>query len=211
MLPPRPPTNLLVWGQRLASPRLLLRLAYARQQQGRPAAALLALSQAQAQQPRLKTWQHMAELAARQHLVGYPSTWQQALRVRSQAYYYPILEVLLLVAVLGAGALLLLRRRPTPRPLWAGFAAYLGLLGLYLHLLAPRHGGPVGAAQGPPSWLVPAPGPPGSTPLPSATACLCWVSRTFGAKCSGNNEPASSGKLICWLLRSRLSRPKQWG
>ncbi len=126
----------VVGGQRLASPRLLLRLAYARQQQGRTAAALLALSQAQAQKPRLRTWQHMAALAARQHLVGYPSTWQQELRVRAQAYYYPGLQGLLLAAVAGTGVLLL-RRRPTPPAAWAWLATYLGLIGLYLHVLRP--------------------------------------------------------------------------
>ncbi|WP_141765715.1 hypothetical protein, partial [Hymenobacter coccineus] len=78
-----------VWGQQRASARALLQLAYAQQQLGHYPAALLYLGLAQARQPRLDTWRQQAALAARHRLVGYPTTWQQELRVRAQRYVLP--------------------------------------------------------------------------------------------------------------------------
>ncbi|WP_375416059.1 hypothetical protein [uncultured Hymenobacter sp.] len=122
-----------VWRGRQASPRLLLRLAYAQQQLGRPAAALLYLSMAQARQPRLRTWRQLVALAARQRLVGYPATWQQELRVQWQRYYYAGLQAMLAGVVVSIVFLLLRRRRAGPG-WWAALAGYGLLAGAYLLL-----------------------------------------------------------------------------
>lgn len=127
-----------VWQKRQASTKLLLKMAYAQQQLGHVPAALLYLSMAQARQPRVRTWRQMAALAAQHRLVGYPATWQQELRVQAQRYYYPALQALLGAAVVGAVWLLW---RRAPRGAWLGYAAYVALVGAYLHLLRPA---PVG-------------------------------------------------------------------
>ncbi|WP_156175955.1 hypothetical protein [Hymenobacter terrenus] len=127
-----------VWQQRRTSPELLLKLAYAQQQLGYYPAALLYLSMAQARQPRVRTWRQLATLAAQHQLVGYPVTWQQELRVQAQRYYYPGLQVLLGGAVVSAVWLLWRRSR---REAWLGYAAYVALLGAYLHLLRPKPAG----------------------------------------------------------------------
>ncbi|MDO7854256.1 hypothetical protein [Hymenobacter convexus] len=127
-----------MWQKRRVSPSLLLKMAYAQQQLGHYPAALLYLSLAQARQPRVRTWRQMAAVAARHRLVGYPATWQQELRVQAQRYYYPALQILLGGAVVGA--IWLLWRRG-PRGAWLGYAAYVALLGAYLHWLRPT---PVG-------------------------------------------------------------------
>lgn len=133
----------LVWKKKRASPELLLKMAYAQQQLGHYPAALLYLSMAQARQPRVRTWQQLASLAAQHRLVGYPNTWQQELRVQAQRYYYPGLQVLLAGAVVGAVGLLLRRRGRGP---WVSFATYLVLLAAYLHLLRPAPAGLVSRA-----------------------------------------------------------------
>ncbi|WP_310397711.1 hypothetical protein [Hymenobacter sp.] len=127
-----------VWRQRRASPELLLKMAYAQQQLGHYPAALLYLSLAQARQPRVRTWRQMAALAVQHRLVGYPATWQQELQVQAQRYYYPALQVLLGGAVVGAIWLLWRRGR---RGAWLGYAAYVGLVGAYLHFLPPKPAG----------------------------------------------------------------------
>ena len=130
----------VVWRQRQVSPQLLLKLAYAQQRQGHEAAALLYLSLAQARQPRLDTWHQLVGLATRLRLVGYPSTWQQEVRVRASGYYYPGLQGLLLLAVLGAVGLGL-RRRRVRRGAWLLYGGFLGVVALYLHLLRPDTAG----------------------------------------------------------------------
>jgi hypothetical protein len=127
-----------VWQERRASPELLLKMAYAQQQLGHYPAALLYLSLAQARQPRVDTWRQLVALAAQHRLVGYPATWQQELRVQLQRYYYPGLQVLLGAAIVGA--IWLLWRR-SGRGAWVGYAAYIGLLGAYLHFLHPKPAG----------------------------------------------------------------------
>ena len=127
-----------VWQNRRASPELLLKMAYAQQQLGHNPAALLYLSMVQARQPRVRTWQQLATLAAQHRLVGYPTTWQQELRVQAQRYYYPGLQALLAGAVVGA--IWLLWRRGQ-RGAWLGYLAYIGLLGAYLHWLHPTPAG----------------------------------------------------------------------
>jgi hypothetical protein len=125
-----------IWQRRQVSAQLLLRLAYAEHQQAHYAAELLYLNMALARQPRLGTWRQLAALAQRQRLVGYPTTWQQDVRVQAQRYYYPVLQGLLSVAVLlGAG--LLLRRGHTSRSGWLAYGLYLGATGAYLGLLQP--------------------------------------------------------------------------
>ncbi len=143
-----------VWGQRRASARALLQLAYAQQQLGHYPAALLYLGLAQARQPRLDTWRQQAALAARHRLVGYPTTWQQELRVRAQRYYYPGLQLLLAGAVLGAVGLGWRWRRTRPGA-WLGYASYLGVAGAYLLALAPT---PVGLVARPGAVLMAGPG-----------------------------------------------------
>ncbi|MBO2009345.1 hypothetical protein [Hymenobacter negativus] len=123
-----------VWEQRRASPELLLKMAYAQQQLEHYPAALLYLSMAQARQPRVRTWRQLAGLATQHRLVGYPTTWQQELRVQVQRYFYSGLQVLLAGAVVGA--MWLLWRR-SPRGAWVGYLAYVALLGTYLHFLRP--------------------------------------------------------------------------
>ena len=141
-----------VWQQRRASPALLLKMAYAQQQLGHYPAALLYLSMAQARQPRLHTWRQLATLAAQHRLVGYPATWQQELRVQAQRYYYPGLQALLAAAVVGT-VLLLLRR--SGRGAWLGYAAYVALVGGYLHYLRPQ---PTGLVARPGAALMAGPG-----------------------------------------------------
>ncbi len=143
-----------VWQRRRASARVLLQLAYAEQQQGNYPAALLYLAMAQARQPRLDTWQQQVALAARHRLVGYPTTWQQELRVRAQRYYYPGLQALLAGAVLGAVWLGWRFRRARPAA-WVAYAGYLGLAGAYLLALPP---GPVGLVARPGAVLMAGPG-----------------------------------------------------
>lgn len=133
----------LVWQKKRASPELFLKMAYAQQQLGHYPAALLYLSMAQARQPRVRTWQQLALLAAQHRLVGYPSTWQQELRVQALRYYYPGLQALLVGAVVAAMGLLLRRRGRGP---WAAYTAYLMVLAAYLHLLRPVPAGLVSRA-----------------------------------------------------------------
>jgi tetratricopeptide (TPR) repeat protein len=127
-----------VWQMRRVSPELLLKMAYAQQQLGHYPAALLYLSMAQARQPRVRTWRQLAGLAAQHRLVGYPTTWQQELRVQVQRYFYPGLQLLLAGAVVGAVWLLW---RRSPREAWLGYLAYVVLLGAYLHFLRPSPAG----------------------------------------------------------------------
>lgn len=127
-------------------------MAYAQQQLGHYPAALLYLSLAQTRQPRVPTWRHMAALAARHRLVGYPATWQQELRVQAQRYYYPGLQALLGGAVVGA--IWLLWRRGQ-RDAWLAYGAYVLLLGAYLHWLRPT---PVGLVARSGAALMAGPG-----------------------------------------------------
>jgi len=141
----------ILWQQRQASPALLLRLAYAQQQQGHYPAVLLYLSMAQARQPRVSTWRQLAALAARHHLVGYPGTWQQELRVQAQRYYYPALQGLLAVAVVGAVWLLW---RRSGRHAWLAYGLYVAGLAAYLQWLQPK---PVGLVARPGAALMAGP------------------------------------------------------
>ena len=125
-----------IWRQRQVSARLLLRLAYAEHQQTNYAAELLYLNMALARQPRLSTWRQLASLAQRQRLVGYPTTWQQDIRVQTQRYYYPVLQGLLSTAVLLAVGLLV-RRGRTSRGVWMAYGVYLLGTGAYLQWLKP--------------------------------------------------------------------------
>ena len=127
-----------VWHAHWASPKMLLKMAYAQQQLGHYPAALLYLSLAQARQPRVRTWQQMATLAAQHRLVGYPMTWQQELRVQAQRYYYPGLQALLGGAIVAAVWLLW---RRSSRTAWLAYAAYVGVVGAYLHFLRPKPAG----------------------------------------------------------------------
>ena len=125
-----------IWQKRQVSAQLLLRLAYAEHQEAHYAAELLYLNMALARQPRLSTWRQLAALAQRQRLVGYPTTWQQEVRVQVQRYYYPVLQGLLSGAVLLAVGLLL-RRRRTGRGAWLAYSVYLLGIGAYLYWLRP--------------------------------------------------------------------------
>ena len=125
-----------IWQQRQVSAQLLLRLAYAEHQEAHYAAELLYLNMALARQPRLSTWRQLAVLAQRQRLVGYPTTWQQEVRIQVQRYYYPVLQGLLSGAVLVAVGLLL-RRRRTGRGVWLAYGVYLLSIGAYLYWLRP--------------------------------------------------------------------------
>jgi tetratricopeptide (TPR) repeat protein len=143
-----------VWQQRQASARLLVRLAYAEHQQAHYAAELLYLNMALARQPRLSTWRQLAALAQRQRLVGYPTTWQQEVRVQVLRYYYPVLQGLLTLAVLVAVGLLL-RRRRTGRGTWLAYGLYLLATGAYLYWLRPV---PTGIVARPGVALMAGPG-----------------------------------------------------
>lgn len=142
-----------VWQRRQVSGRLLLRLAYAEHRLGHLPAEMLYLNLALARQPRLSTWQRLVALAQRQQLVGYPSTWQQELRISAARYYYPGLQGLLSGAVLGA-ALLGLRRRPARPGAWLVYGAYLLATGAYLYGLRPR---PTGIVARPGAALMAGP------------------------------------------------------
>ncbi|RZJ58397.1 MAG: hypothetical protein EOO55_00820 [Hymenobacter sp.] len=118
------------------SAQLLLRLAYAEHQQSHYAAELLYLNMALARQPRLSTWRQLTSLAQHQRLVGYPSTWQQELRIQLQRYFYPVLQGMSSGAVLVAAGLLL-RRRHTGQGVWLAYGLYLLATGAYLYWLQP--------------------------------------------------------------------------
>jgi hypothetical protein len=143
-----------VWQQQQASARLLIRLAYTEHQQAHYAAELLYLNMALARQPRLSTWRQLALLAQRQRLVGYPTTWQQEVRVQVLRYYYPVLQGLLSVAVLAAVGLLL-RRQRTGRGTWLAYSLYLLATGAYLYWLRPM---PTGIVARPGVALMAGPG-----------------------------------------------------
>jgi hypothetical protein len=143
-----------IWRQQQVSSQLLLRMAYAQHQLGHYAAEMLYLNMAQARQPRLSTWRQLAALAQRQRLVGYPTTWQQELRVQAQRYYYPGLQGLLTIAVLLAIALLARRQRVKPGA-WLAYGAYLLGVGAYLGLLRPA---PVGVVTRAGAALMAGPG-----------------------------------------------------
>jgi hypothetical protein len=143
-----------IWRQQQVSPRVLLRMAYTQHQLGHYAAEMLYLNLAQARQPRLSTWQQLATLAQRQRLVGYPTTWQQELRVQAQRYYYPGLQGLLSGAVLLA-VVLLLRRQHTRPGAWLAYGAYLLGTGAYLLLARPA---PVGVVTRAGAALMAGPG-----------------------------------------------------
>jgi hypothetical protein len=143
-----------IWRQRQVSARLLLRLAYAEHQQTHYAAELLYLNMALARQPRLGTWRQLASLAQRQRLVGYPTTWQQDIRVQVQRYYYPVLQGLLSGAVLLAVGLLL-RRGRTSRGAWLAYSLYVLSIGAYLYWLPPV---PTGIVARPGVALMAGPG-----------------------------------------------------
>lgn len=143
-----------IWRQRQVSARLLLRLAYAEHQQEHYSAELLYLNMALARQPRLTTWRQLAALAQRQRLVGYPTTWQQEVRVQAQRYYYPVLQVLLSGAVLLAVGLLL-RHRRTTRGAWLAYGCYVLGTGAYLYWLRPM---PTGIVARPGVALMAGPG-----------------------------------------------------
>ena len=143
-----------IWQQRQASARLLVHLAYAEHQQAHYAAELLYLNMALARQPRLSTWRQLAMLAQRQRLVGYPTTWQQEVRVQVLRYYYPVLQGLLSVAVLVAVGLLL-RRGHTGRGTWLAYGLYLLATGAYLYWLRPV---PTGIVARPDVALMAGPG-----------------------------------------------------
>ncbi len=149
-----PPYRTQIWQAREASPRLLLRMAYAQHQLGHYPAEMLYLNLALARQPRLGTWQQLVALAQRHQLVGYPATWQQELRVQAQRYYYPGLQILLSGAVVAAVGLLL-RRGRSRRGTWLAYAAYLVGTGAYLVLLRPE---PIGVVTRAGAALMAGPG-----------------------------------------------------
>ncbi|WP_156109338.1 hypothetical protein [Hymenobacter sp. APR13] len=122
---------------KVASPQMLLRMAYVQDGLGHYPAALYYLSMAYKRQPSLATWRKMAALARDRRLTGYPDTWRQDLRLLVQRYYYPGLQVLLIGAVAG-GMLLILRRRRLSRGWWVSYGTYLLLAGVYLLRLAPE-------------------------------------------------------------------------
>ena len=72
--------------------------------------------------------------------------------MRTQRYYYPGLQVLLLGAVVGAVWLLL--RRRAGRGSWLAYAGYVVLAGAYLYLLRPA---PVGLVARPGAVLMAGP------------------------------------------------------
>jgi tetratricopeptide (TPR) repeat protein len=142
-----------VWQQKHVSVRLLLRLAYAEHQQTHYAAEILYLNMVLARQPRLSTWRQLAALAQRQRLVGYPTTWQQEVRVQLLRYYYPVLQGLLSVAVLVAVGLLL--RRRMSQSTWLAYGLYLLATAAYLYWLRPV---PTGIVARPGVALMAGPG-----------------------------------------------------
>jgi hypothetical protein len=121
----------------VASPRMLLRMAYVQDGLGHYPAALYYLSMAHKRQPNLATWRKMVALARDRRLTGYPDTWRQDLHLLVQRYYYPGLQILLIGAVTG-GMLLLLRRGRLSRGWWVSYGTYLLLTGTYLLGLAPE-------------------------------------------------------------------------
>jgi len=143
-----------IWRQRQVSARLLLRLSYAEHQQTHYAAELLYLNMALVRQPRLSTWRQLTSLAQRQRLVGYPTIWQQDIRVQVQRYYYPVLQGLLSGAVLLAVGLLL-RRGRTSRGAWLAYSLYVLVIGAYLYWLPPV---PIGIVARPGVALMAGPG-----------------------------------------------------
>ncbi|MEJ7659080.1 MAG: hypothetical protein WKG07_05355 [Hymenobacter sp.] len=123
------------YGRAASLPRLLLRMAYAQHQLGHYPAEMLYLNLALARQPPPSApGSELVALAQRHQLVGYPSTWQQELRVQASATTTPACKALLTGAVVaamgrccGAGAAAEAPGSPT-RPTCVGTGAYLVLL-----------------------------------------------------------------------------------
>jgi tetratricopeptide (TPR) repeat protein len=151
--------------EQLASPRLLLRMAYIQEGLEHYAAALYYLSLAQARQPRAATWRKMTELAQNYRLTGYSDTWQQQLSITLRRYYYRVLQ-LLLVGAVGGGTLLFLRRHQSGPAWWGVYAGYLGLTVVYLNIFGPEK---VGIVSQPTAALMGAPSP-GANWLTTAAA-----------------------------------------
>lgn len=151
--------------QSVASPQMLLRMAYVQESMGHYPAALYYLSVAQARRPRLDLWRKMASLARDQRLTGYPETWRQDLLITFRRYYYLGLQVLLTGAVVG-GTLLLLRRQRVARGWWVSYSLYLALTGVYLNILSAER---VGLVARPHATLMAGPSA-GATWLTTAAA-----------------------------------------
>jgi len=147
------------------SPRMLWRMAYVHEGLGHYPTALYYLSLAQARHPRQATWAKMSELAQHYRLTGYPDTWRQQLLITFRRYYYRLLQVLLVVAVLGA-MLLFTRHRRYHRGWWIAYGAYVAGIGLFLNLLGPERNGLV---TRPRAALMAGPSP-GATWLTTAAA-----------------------------------------
>ena len=124
---------------RRPSPALLLRLAYAYEQDGQVPNALWALRRAYELRPDRTILRKMDALAATHHLAGYEYGDRYFFFTLLRRYYQRLLEATLFVGVLGATLLLLRhRRRPTARPWGGALLAYAGLATLGLNLLRPE-------------------------------------------------------------------------
>ena len=124
---------------RRPTPAVLLRLAFAREQEGRAPDALWALRRAYELRPDRAVLRKMDALASAHHLGGYEYGDRYFFLTVFRRYYQSLLEAALFAGVLGATLLLLRRRRyPTARP-WAGaLLAYVGLTAVGLNVLRPE-------------------------------------------------------------------------
>jgi len=151
--------------EKFVSTRLLLRMAYIQEGLERYPAALYYLSLAQARQPQAATWRKMTDLAQNYRLTGYTDTWQQQLLITFRRYYYRVLQVLLVGAVIG-GTLLVIRHRQIGSSWWSIYASYIVLIIIYLNIFGPEKVGIVSQST---AALMAAPSP-GATWLTTAAA-----------------------------------------
>jgi hypothetical protein len=122
-----------------ASPALLLRLAFAREQEGRAPEALWALRRAYELRPDRTVLRKMDALAATHHLTGYEYGDRYYFLTLFRRYYQRLLEASLIVGVMMATMLLLRRRRhPKARPWGGALLGYAGLAAVGINLLTPE-------------------------------------------------------------------------
>lgn len=119
-------------------PAVLLRLAFAREQEGRIPDALWALRRAYERRPERLILRRMDALAATHHLVGYEYGDRRFFLTLLRRYYQTLLETALFLGVGLTTALVLRARRfPLRRP-WGGIlVTYAALAALAANILAP--------------------------------------------------------------------------
>ena len=127
---------------RQPSPAVLLRLAFAYEQERRTPEALWALRRAYELRPDRTILRKMEALAASEHLTGYEYGDRYYFFTLFRRYYRQLLEAALIVGVVGATVLWLRRRRhPRARPWGGALLIYAGVAAGAINLVRPEQVG----------------------------------------------------------------------